>query len=84
MLLKKFNKHCIKPFFTCSGGYDTVRSHELRIGTKNYNARPYTPSPNCKTYSKEEGLQKNRYRKIVYTLSCDYCILCTQINIFFL
>ena len=42
LLLKKLNNHCLEPFFTCSGGHDTVRSHELRLGSNNYTARPYS------------------------------------------
>ena len=41
MLLIKLNKHCMKPFFTCSRVFDTVLSHELRLNSNNYNARLY-------------------------------------------
>ena len=52
MLLKKLNKHCLEPFFTCLGGHDTVRSHELRLGSNNYTARFYSLVPHLET--KEE------------------------------
>ena len=32
----------LEPFFTCLGGHDTVRSHELRLGSNNYTALPYS------------------------------------------
>ena len=40
MLFKKLKKHCFEPFFTCSGGHDTVWSHELWLGSQNYGSAP--------------------------------------------
>ena len=40
MLLKKLDKNWIKPIFTCWGGHDTVRSHELQLSSKNYDSGP--------------------------------------------
>ena len=49
MLLKNLNKHSLEPFFTCSGGHDTARSHELRLCLQNNGSAtiitPLAPTP---------------------------------------
>ena len=44
LLLKKLNKHCIKPLYTCSGGHEwhctELRSHELLLSSQNYGSAP--------------------------------------------